>query len=35
MQPTQAAYPLTRFRRLRRTPALRSLVQESTWHRAT
>lgn len=30
MQPTQAAFPLTRFRRLRRTPALRSLVQENT-----
>jgi len=30
MQPTQAAYPMTRFRRLRRTPALRALVQENT-----
>jgi porphobilinogen synthase len=30
MQPTQAPYPLTRFRRLRRTGALRALVQENT-----
>jgi porphobilinogen synthase len=30
MQPTQAPYPTTRFRRLRRTPALRALVQENT-----
>ena len=30
MQPTQAPYPMTRFRRLRRTPALRALVQENT-----
>ncbi len=30
MQPTQAAHPMTRFRRLRRTAALRSLVQENT-----
>ncbi|HLQ17607.1 MAG TPA: porphobilinogen synthase, partial [Tabrizicola sp.] len=30
MQPTQAPYPVTRFRRLRRTPALRALVQENT-----
>lgn len=30
MQPTQAAYPMTRFRRLRRTPAMRALVQENT-----
>ena len=30
MQPTQAPYPLGRFRRLRRSPALRSLVQENT-----
>lgn len=30
MQPTQARYPMTRFRRLRRTPALRALVQENT-----
>jgi porphobilinogen synthase len=30
MQPTQAAYPLTRFRRLRRTGALRALTQETT-----
>ena len=30
MQPTQAPYPTTRFRRLRRTPALRTLVQENT-----
>jgi porphobilinogen synthase len=30
MQPTQAAYPMARFRRLRRTPALRALVQENT-----
>ena len=29
MQPTQAPYPTTRFRRLRRTPALRALVQEN------
>ncbi len=29
MQPTQAPYPTTRFRRLRRTPALRALVQET------
>ena len=28
MHPTQAPYPTTRFRRLRRTPALRALVQE-------
>jgi porphobilinogen synthase len=30
MQPTQAPYPMTRFRRLRRSPALRALVQETT-----
>jgi porphobilinogen synthase len=30
MQTTQAPYPMTRFRRLRRTAALRSLVQENT-----
>jgi porphobilinogen synthase len=30
MQPVQAAYPLTRFRRLRRTAALRALTQENT-----
>lgn len=30
MQPVQAAYPLTRFRRLRRTAALRALTQETT-----
>ncbi len=30
MQPTQAPHPMTRFRRLRRTPALRALVQENT-----
>jgi porphobilinogen synthase len=30
MQPTQAAFPLTRFRRLRRTGALRALTQETT-----
>lgn len=30
MHPTQAPYPTTRFRRLRRTPALRALVQENT-----
>ena len=30
MQPIQASYPLARFRRLRRTPALRALVQENT-----
>jgi porphobilinogen synthase len=30
MHPTQAPYPLARFRRLRRTPALRALVQETT-----
>ena len=30
MQPTQAPYPTTRFRRLRRTPSLRALVQENT-----
>ena len=30
MQPVQAPYPLTRFRRLRRTPALRALTQETT-----
>ena len=28
MTPTFAPYPATRFRRLRRTPALRDLVQE-------
>ncbi len=28
MQPTQASFPHTRFRRLRRTPALRALTQE-------
>ncbi len=28
MQPTQASFPHTRFRRLRRTPALRALAQE-------
>ena len=28
MHPTQTPYPTTRFRRLRRTPALRALVQE-------
>ncbi|MGR3503687.1 porphobilinogen synthase [Pseudaestuariivita sp.] len=30
MQPTFARHPATRFRRVRRTPALRSLVQETT-----
>jgi porphobilinogen synthase len=30
MLPTQAPYPMARFRRLRRTPALRALVQENT-----
>jgi porphobilinogen synthase len=30
MQPVQAAYPLTRFRRLRRSAALRALTQETT-----
>lgn len=30
MQPTQAPYPMTRFRRLRRTASLRALVQETT-----
>ena len=30
MQPVQAAYPLTRFRRTRRTAALRALTQETT-----
>ena len=30
MQPTQAPYPATRFRRLRRSGALRALVQENT-----
>ncbi|SNT25528.1 porphobilinogen synthase [Antarctobacter heliothermus] len=30
MQPTLAPYPATRLRRLRRTPALRALVQETT-----
>ena len=30
MQPTQAAFPMTRFRRLRRSPALRALAQETT-----
>ncbi len=30
MQPTQAPHPMTRFRRLRRTAALRALVQENT-----
>ncbi len=30
MQPIQAPYPTTRFRRLRRTAALRALVQETT-----
>jgi porphobilinogen synthase len=30
MQPVQAPYPMTRFRRLRRTPALRALTQETT-----
>jgi len=30
MHPAQAPYPTTRFRRLRRTPALRALVQENT-----
>ena len=30
MQPTQAPYPMTRFRRLRRTGALRALTQENT-----
>ncbi|MFN4203178.1 MAG: porphobilinogen synthase [Tabrizicola sp.] len=30
MQPVQANYPLMRFRRLRRTPALRALTQENT-----
>ncbi len=30
MQPVQAAYPLSRFRRLRRTAALRALTQETT-----
>lgn len=30
MHPTQAPHPMTRFRRLRRTPALRALVQENT-----
>jgi porphobilinogen synthase len=30
MQTTQAPYPLARFRRLRRSPALRALVQENT-----
>ncbi len=30
MRPTAAPYPLARFRRLRRTPALRALVQETT-----
>ncbi|MBL9051504.1 MAG: porphobilinogen synthase [Tabrizicola sp.] len=29
MHPTQAPYPMTRFRRLRRTPALRALTQET------
>jgi porphobilinogen synthase len=29
MQPVQATYPMTRFRRLRRTPALRALTQEN------
>jgi porphobilinogen synthase len=30
MQPTLAPYPSTRLRRLRRTPAIRALVQETT-----
>lgn len=30
MQPTLAPYPATRLRRLRRTPAIRALVQETT-----
>ncbi|PKP79474.1 MAG: porphobilinogen synthase, partial [Alphaproteobacteria bacterium HGW-Alphaproteobacteria-2] len=30
MQPLAAPFPATRFRRLRRTPALRALVREST-----
>jgi porphobilinogen synthase len=30
MRPTIAPYPAQRFRRLRRTPALRALVQEHT-----
>ncbi|ETX29123.1 porphobilinogen synthase [Roseivivax isoporae] len=30
MQPVQAPFPATRFRRPRRTPALRALVQETT-----
>jgi porphobilinogen synthase len=30
MQPTQGPHPITRFRRLRRTAALRALVQERT-----
>jgi porphobilinogen synthase len=30
MQPVQAAFPLARFRRLRRTAALRALTQETT-----
>ncbi|MFN5996164.1 MAG: porphobilinogen synthase [Paracoccaceae bacterium] len=30
MQPVQASYPLTRFRRLRRTASLRALTQETT-----
>ena len=30
MQPTQGPHPVTRFRRLRRTAALRNLVQENT-----
>ena len=32
MTPTQAAFPATRFRRLRRTAALRGLVQETRLH---
>ncbi|MFQ6548240.1 porphobilinogen synthase [Aestuariibius sp. 2305UL40-4] len=30
MQPLSAPYPATRFRRLKRTPALRAMVQEAT-----
>jgi porphobilinogen synthase len=30
MHPVQAAFPQTRFRRLRRTTALRALTQETT-----
>jgi porphobilinogen synthase len=30
MIPTQAAYPATRFRRTRQSPAIRALTQENT-----